>query len=66
MPCAVVDASDVVVAVIMADPSDAPPDDCTLIAVPDDGSVYTGCIYNSADGTFRDPNAKTSDTGSQF
>lgn len=57
MRCAVVDSSNIVVNLIMADPAvDPAPAGCTLVSLPDDSPVSFGWIYNPADGSVTDPN----------
>jgi hypothetical protein len=57
MRCAVVDFSNIVVNLIMADPAvDPAPEGCILVGLPDDSPVSFGWIYNPADGSFTDPN----------
>ena len=58
MRCAVVQNSDnIVVNLIMADPSvDPAPEGTTLVSLPDDSPVSMGWIYDPATGRFTDPN----------
>jgi hypothetical protein len=54
--CAVVQISDgLVVNIIMADPSDVPPENCQLIEILPDQMCDIGWYYNGTD--FIDPNA---------
>lgn len=54
--CAVVQYSDnVVVNIILADPTDTPPDGCFLVAVSDDQFLDIGWIYDPETGTFSPP-----------
>jgi hypothetical protein len=53
MRCAVVDASNNVINVIVADPeTDLAPDGCTLIALRDDSPVQVGWKYSLAKNRF--------------
>jgi hypothetical protein len=58
MRCAVVKNSDnIVVNLIMADPSvDPAPEGTILVGLPDDSPVNMGWIYDPATGQFTDPN----------
>lgn len=57
MRCAVVDSSNIVVNLIMADPTvDPAPEGCILVGLADDDSVSIGWIYDPATGQFTDPN----------
>ena len=58
MRCAVVqNSNNVVVNLIMADPSaDPAPEGTTLVGLPDDSPVNIGWIYDPATGQFTDPN----------
>ena len=57
MRCAVVNSSNIVVNVIMADPSvDPAPEGCILIGLPDDSPVSFGWLYDPATGQFTDQN----------
>lgn len=58
MRCAVVQVSDnIVINLIMADPSvDPAPEGTTLVGLPDDSPVSIGWIYDPATGQFTDPN----------
>lgn len=70
--CAVISSSGNVVAVIEADPFDVSPfEGCTLIEVPDDGSIWTGFNYDQTRRVFVDPNPAAQavppvKTGEQF
>jgi len=58
MRCAVVQNSDnIVVNLIMADPSvDPAPEGTILVGLPDDSPVSIGWLYDPATGQFTDPN----------
>lgn len=57
MRCALIQNSDnIVVNLIMADPSvDPAPEGTTLVGLPDDSPVSMGWIYDPATGQFTDP-----------
>lgn len=51
--CAVVQYSDnTVVNIIVAEPSDTPPDGCFLVAIGDNEFVDIGWVYNASTGKF--------------
>lgn len=57
MQCAVIQYSDnVVINIIVADPTDPAPDGCFLIGLSDGEPCGIGWIYDPATGTFTDPN----------
>jgi hypothetical protein len=57
MNCAVVDAQNIVINVIVADPSvDPAPEGCILVGLPDGSSVTFGWVYDPATGQFSNPN----------
>jgi len=64
MRCAVVQNSDnIVVNLIMADPSvDPAPEGTILVGLPDDSPVDIGWIYDPATGQFTDPNPPVEET----
>jgi hypothetical protein len=51
MRCAVVDSSNIVVNIIVADPAiDPAPEGCILVGLPDDSPVSFGWLYDPAIG----------------
>lgn len=57
MRCAVVNSSDIVTNIIVADPATDPaPENCILVSLPDDSPVSSGWVYTPATGQFTDPN----------
>jgi len=57
MRCALVDSSNMVVNIIMADPViDPAPEGCSLVGLPDNSLVSFGWIYDPTTGQFTDPN----------
>lgn len=56
MRCAVVqNLTNVVVNLIIADPTDQPPEDCYLVGVPDGVFVDIGWLYDPSTGEFSPP-----------
>lgn len=56
MRCAVVNSSNIVVNVIMADPSvDPAPEGCILIGLPEGSPVSFGWLYDHSTGQFTSP-----------
>jgi hypothetical protein len=48
-PCAVVDSNNVVINIIVADPTDTPPEECTLVEIPicSIGYTWDGTRFNA-------------------